>query len=99
MNINNDEPAVDSVDQRGTAALPEPKWLWRRIAVFGVMTVASALVAGIVYALAKSNDSHSLMLLALALIAQQVWALTVYLVAPSAEYVHAIGAAIHDAKS
>lgn len=83
----------------GTKALPEPTWLWRRIVTFAAGAITFALLTFIVWKLAALGATASLAMIATLLICSNAWVFTVYTVAPSVEYVKAIGALIKDAKS
>lgn len=75
--------------------LPEPNWTFRRLVVIGSTLIVNSLLAYIVIAAPPA----ALMWIALALIIKNVWTESVYLIAPSSEYIATVGKAIEDARS
>lgn len=82
-----------------TLPLPEPKWTYRRMAVFGGLVVSSLMLAFIVWALGLAQAVSALQLIAVLLIVKQLVLLTIYLMAPTAEYLSSVTKLVQAAKS
>lgn len=86
-------------DSSTTLPVPEPKWKFRRMAVFGTMIASSALIAFIVLTLGRAQAVNALQTIALVLLAKQMFVLTIYLMAPTAEYLSSVAKLVQAAKS
>lgn len=93
------DATVETDDQQRAASrardvydpVPEPKWVFRRLTVWASLVASLGLVAFTIFHLARLGDAGALKTLALFLIGKNILVLTIYLVAPSAEYVRRIG--------
>ena len=82
-----------------TVPLPEPKWTYRRLAVFGGLIVSSLILMYIVWVLGLAQAVNELRLIAVLLITKQLVLLMIYLMAPTAEYVSSVTKLVQAAKS
>lgn len=81
-----------------TLAIPEPKWTFRRMAVFGGLIASLSLTAYIVVLLGRDQQAGALQLIAILLIAKQMTLYLIYLVAPSVEYVNSVAGLVKAVK-
>jgi hypothetical protein len=75
--------------------IPEPRFFFRRIFAFGSALIALGLVALIVWRL---DDPAYLTAIALVLIAANLWNSTLYMQAPTKEFVAQIAAIVEAAR-
>ena len=78
-----------------SSPIPEPKFTFRRLFAFGSALIAFALVALIVWRL---DDPAYLTAIALVLIAANLWTGTLYMQAPTKEFVAQIAAIVDAAR-
>jgi len=81
-----------------TTFLPEPTWLFRRLTTWAVLLSSSFALAYIIHALAKLGDAGALERIGHALIITKLVVVTIYLVAPTQEYVRRIAELVRAAK-
>jgi hypothetical protein len=85
-------------DNYPTTPIPEPKWKFRRMAVFGGLIVSTLILAFIVWYLGLARAVNELRLIAILLIAKQLILYMVYLMAPTAEYLSSVTKLVQAAK-